>query len=322
MFVSVVIPVYNGEAFLAEAVQSVLDQTHRDFELIVVDDGSTDRSGAILDGFAKIDPRVRVIHQANVGGARARNRALAEARTDWVFSLDHDDAMLPDRIERQLAFLARHPDVKVFASRAYYINKDGRIIGNTKLEPFTTRAQLERYVASGGVVGLNHSSIAMHRPTILAVGGYRPAFQGAEDIDLWNRVLDAGHLVLQQEDILTKYRIHEGSVMTSQARRNWEVCEWAVACMRARRAGRPEPSRAEFQAQWRARPLWQRFAHERLMIARIHYRAAGFDVANRRWLHAAGHLLLAAAARPTYTFSRLAAQVPLPRRNRATVSPA
>lgn len=321
MFVSVVIPVYNGEAFLAEAVQSVLEQTHREFELVAVDDGSTDGSAAILDAFAAKDPRVRVIRQANAGGAGARNRALAEAKADWVISLDHDDAMLRHRIERQLAFIAAHPDVRVFASRAYYINKSGRVIGNTKLEPLTTPAQLERFVAGGGVIGLNHSSIALHRPTVLAVGGYRPAFEGAEDIDLWNRVLDAGHLVLQQEDILTRYRIHGDSIMASQARRNWEVCEWAIACMRARRAGRPEPTREEFQAEWRARPLWQRFCKERLMLARIHYRAAGFDVANGHWLRGAAHLAVAGVALPSYTFARLAAQVP-PGRDRTSASPA
>jgi glycosyltransferase involved in cell wall biosynthesis len=88
MFVSVIMPIYNGEAFLREAIESVLAQTHRDFELVAVDDGSTDASPAIIAEFAAADARVRVITQPNGGGARARNRALQEARAEWVINLD------------------------------------------------------------------------------------------------------------------------------------------------------------------------------------------------------------------------------------------
>lgn len=117
MFVSVVMPVYNGRAFLREAIGSVLAQTHRDLELVAVDDGPTDDSPAILEELAAADPRLRVIRQPNGGGARARNRALEEARAEWIGNLDHDDIMLPHRIEGQLAFIAAQADVKVSSCR-------------------------------------------------------------------------------------------------------------------------------------------------------------------------------------------------------------
>ncbi|HSA83050.1 MAG TPA: glycosyltransferase [Geminicoccaceae bacterium] len=311
MFVSVVMPVYNGRWFLREAIGSVLAQTHRDLELVAVDDGSTDDSPAILRELAAADSRLRVIRQENGGGARARNRALAEARAEWIVNLDQDDVMLPNRIERQLAFIAAHRDVKVFSCRAYYINTAGKIFGKTKCEPITTRAAFERYLASGEAIGINHPAAALHRPTIRALGGYRPAYEGAEDIDLWNRVAEHGHLVLQQDEVLMKYRIHGTSVMASRTRQSWEKGEWTIACMQARRAGRPEPGWDAYRAELRTLPWWRRLQRERLMQARVHYRVAGFDVANRRWLRGAGHLLLAGAAKPSYVLDRLAAQVTL-----------
>jgi len=312
MFVSVVMPVYNGQRYVREAVESVRAQTHRDFELVVIDDGSSDDSPAILRELAAADPRIRVVAQAQGGGARARNRALQEARADWIVNLDHDDVMLPNRIERQLAFIGAHPDVKVFSCRAYYMSAEGRIFGKTRCEQITTREAFESYLASNRPIGINHPAAAMHRPTILEVGGYRPEFEGAEDLDLWNRVAERGHLVLQQDEVLMKYRIHGSSVMASRTLKSWQKGEWAIACMEARRAGRAEPSWQEHQADIRAQPWWRRLHRERQLLARVNYRVAGFDVANRRWAPALGHLLIAGTSSPSYVAVRLANQLQLP----------
>jgi hypothetical protein len=112
--------------------------------------------------------------------------------------------------------------------------------------------------------------------------------------------------------VLMKYRIHGNSSMASRTRQCWEKGAWAIACMQARRAGRAEPSLDEHRATLRTMPWWRRVQRERLMQARVHYRIAGFDVANRRWLRGAGHLLIASAAKPSYVLDRLAAQVNLP----------
>ena len=312
MFVSVVMPIYNGQQFVGEAIHSVLAQTHRDFELVAVDDGSSDGTLAILQEFAAADSRVRVIAQANGGIACARNRALQEARADWVVNLDHDDVMLPNRIERQLAFIATHPDVKVFSCRAYYINAAGRIFGKTKCEPITTREAFERYFATNQPIGINQSSAALHRPTVLEVGGYRSQFDAVEDLDLWNRIAECGHLVLQQDELLTKYRIHGSSVTASRTRQSWQKAAWAIACMEARRAGRREPSWEEHRANLRAQSWWRRLQCERQLLARVNYRVAGCELANRRWAPALGRLLIAGIASPSYVALRLANQLHLP----------
>jgi glycosyltransferase involved in cell wall biosynthesis len=305
-------PIYNGEWSLREAVASVLAQTHRDFELLVVDDGSTDGTPAILAELAAVDRWLRVIPQANGGGARARNRALQEARADWIINLDHDDVMLSNRIERQLTFIAAHPEVRAFSCRAYYMNARGKIFGKTKCERITTPAAFRRYLASNQPLGINHPAAALHRSTVVALGGYRPAFEGAEDLDLWNRLAEQGHVVLQQDEVLMKYRIHGGSMMASRTRHCWQKGEWAIACMAARRARRREPTWQEHVAEQRAQPRRYRVRQERELRARVSYRVAGFDIANRRWASALRHMLIAGAANPSYVAVRLANQLHLP----------
>ncbi|MCY3867896.1 MAG: glycosyltransferase family 2 protein [Chloroflexi bacterium] len=108
--VSVVMPVYNGECYLAEAIESILGQTFTDFEFIIVDDGSRDGSAAIIHDFAKRDERIRVIqHERNRGLTSARNSGIAASRGQFVAAMDHDDISLPRRIEKQADFLHSHP---------------------------------------------------------------------------------------------------------------------------------------------------------------------------------------------------------------------
>src|SRR3954469_1098404 len=111
--VSVIMPVYNARAYVAEAIDSVLAQTFGDFELILVDDGSTDGSLDILRGYEKRDPRVRVISRPNTGIVGALNDGLKLARGEFIARIDADDASLPNRFEKEIAFLRAHPDVVI-----------------------------------------------------------------------------------------------------------------------------------------------------------------------------------------------------------------
>src|ERR1700722_2036753 len=113
---SVLMPVFNGGRFLAAAVESILKQSLRDFELIAIDDGSTDQSASLLSQLAGSDDRIRVIRQANAGIVTALNRALELARGEYIARMDADDAALPSRLARQAAFLDGHPDVAVVGS--------------------------------------------------------------------------------------------------------------------------------------------------------------------------------------------------------------
>ncbi len=310
MFVSVVIPVWNGERYLAEAIESVLAQTHRDFELIIVDDGSSDATATMAEGYARLDPRVRLVRQPNQGVAAARNTGLEVARSQWVACLDHDDLMLPHRLQRQIAFIAAHPEVKLFGSVCQYINEEGRPRGGHTIgTPIRSRADLDALLETGRLIGLTHPSVMMHRDTMRALGGYDPAMEPAEDLDLWMRVAQAGHLVLQDDAVLTRYRVHAASIVGGQTAKGSRASMLVAARAAARRAGRPEPTMEEFLAEWRSKPIRERLEESRQQLGWAYYRRAGAALTNRRWVTGVPCLAAAFCLRPLYVTWRLSQQL-------------
>ncbi len=124
--VSIIMAVYNGEKYIGEAITSVISQTYPDWELVIVNDGSTDHTVDIIQSFP--DPRIRLFHQANTGCASARNRVLEEAQGEYLAYLDADDVFLPDHLEILTGYLEDHPEVDVVFSDGYYCQENLAII--------------------------------------------------------------------------------------------------------------------------------------------------------------------------------------------------
>src|SRR5688572_7470320 len=128
---SVLMPAYNAARYIGPAIDSVLAQTVRALELLVIDDGSTDGTLALAQDYAKRDPRVRVVTQPNAGIAHTLNRGLELlAPAEWVFLMHADDVMMPNRLQRQAAFVAANPDLAVASSLVHYVNAAGETIGH------------------------------------------------------------------------------------------------------------------------------------------------------------------------------------------------
>jgi len=205
--VSVVMTVYNGERFLAEAVESVLGQTLSDLELVVVDDGSTDSSGRMLAEYAAIDPRVVVHRQANSGAPAALNRALELASAPLVARLDADDVSMPDRLEEQRRFLLEHPQVGMVGGQAAVIDENGREVAEMRF-PLSDEAIREQLRHTTAFV---HSSVMLRKELLSRTGGYRAQFETAEDLDLWLRVAACSKLAHLPQEVVS-YRIHPNQV--------------------------------------------------------------------------------------------------------------
>jgi GT2 family glycosyltransferase len=201
--VSVVMPVYNGEKYLTEAIVSVLGQTLEELELIAVDDGSQDRSLAILERVARADARVRVVvNERNLGSSAAVNRGWQLARSPYVARLDADDIALPGRLARQVDFLDAHPSVAAVGGGAITIDGTGRRI-SAKRYPTNHRAIRSTLLRHNC---LSHPSVTMRRSALEAVGGYR--FRcAAEDYDLWLRLSERFELATVPEPVIL-YRLH------------------------------------------------------------------------------------------------------------------
>jgi hypothetical protein len=235
--ISVLMPVRNGERFLAEAVESVLSQTFRDLELLVIDDGSTDSTPQILERLGIEDPRL-VIHRREPGPnlPEVLNFGAELARAPLLARLDADDVALPDRFQLQVAFLAAHPEVALVGGQVPLIDESGREIGRAEY-PLTNEELQEALCHRNPFV---HSAMVMRREAFEEVGGYRPNFVHAEDLDLWLRLADVHRIANLPADVV-QYRIH-GSQQTLQKQDEQALYSTAArASARARAAGLPDP---------------------------------------------------------------------------------
>jgi glycosyltransferase involved in cell wall biosynthesis len=186
----VVIPLYNRRDLIRRAVDSVLSQTRREFELLVVDDGSTDGGGDVVRAYA--DSRLRVIAQVNGGECAARNRGIAEARGEWIAFLDSDDEWSPRFLERTLGLVEKHPSLA-----AVFTNIVRGRDGKPWLRfPFQSPRVLENYfefaVRSGG--GMTSSSILVRKQAIENAGGFPIGIHRGGDLDTWLRLALAGEV--------------------------------------------------------------------------------------------------------------------------------
>ncbi|CAG0994155.1 glycosyltransferase EpsE [Rhizobiaceae bacterium] len=203
--ISVLIPVRNGGDYVDAAIASMRRQTYRDLEIVVVDDGSSDRTAALLARHAAEDGRIRVLSAAGAGIVDALNQALAEARGDLVARMDADDLSHPDRLARQVAEMDARPDLVLLGAGAVAIDARGRIGA-----PVTVEADPARLVELLRVENpFLHPTVVMRRLAVEAAGGYRRQFALAEDYDLWTRMALQG-VVANIPDALLGLRRHPG----------------------------------------------------------------------------------------------------------------
>jgi glycosyltransferase involved in cell wall biosynthesis len=192
--VSVIIPVYNGTRYLRAALESVFAQTYRPFEVIVVDDGSVDDSGAIAQSF----PDVRYIHQANQGVAAARNHGIDAARGEFFAFLDQDDLWTPEKLKFQMAHLLKDPDLGYTLTQLQFFLEPGETL------PAWFRKELLSTVHTGWVLG----TLVVRRTAFEKVGNFATGYFAANDSDWFFRAKAAGIPMAVVPELLLLKRIH------------------------------------------------------------------------------------------------------------------
>jgi glycosyltransferase involved in cell wall biosynthesis len=200
--VSIVTPAHNAAATLDEAVCSILDQTWRDFEFIIVDDGSTDDTTCKLHRYEKLDNRVRVYRQEKEGMIAALNRGCRLARGRFIARMDADDISLPYRLEKQLKFLEEHPEIGIVGTWASKIDESGLVIGDWCLSPIPKVLKWNHFFG----VCVIHPTVLMRREILEQINFYRSDAVHAEDRDLWLRA-SAITEFSNIPEILFKYRL-------------------------------------------------------------------------------------------------------------------
>ena len=236
--ISVILPVYNAEAYVREAVESILAQTFTDFECIIINDGSTDGSGAILRELAARDTRIVLVERPNDGLVSALNEGIKIARADLIARMDADDVAMPERFALQHARMVQEPELAVLGSFIRVINKAGNIIRLGEY-PLTPKAAARNVEHSGCPVA--HPAVMMRRDAVLKAGGYRKAFCHAEDYDLWLRMSDLGYAIANLPQPLLNYRVHGANVGVVHWEAQGRIAILARLAHRERKAGLPDP---------------------------------------------------------------------------------
>jgi glycosyltransferase involved in cell wall biosynthesis len=213
MKLSVVMAVFNGAHTIAATLDSILAQTERDFELIVVDDGSNDATPSILGDYAARDARIRVITQTNAGLTRALIRGCGKARADVIARHDCGDRSHPERFARQLALLAEGATVVSCATR--FVDPDGDLLYVSRADGEEVRRSLLTDDAPHIHALPHHGSAMFRRDAYEKAGGYRPEFRVAQDLDLWIRIARDGGTFAVVDDVLYDATIEPRSISGS-----------------------------------------------------------------------------------------------------------
>lgn len=203
--VSVIIPSYNGALFLEEALESVLNQTHKNFEVIVVDDYSTDSSWDILTEHARKDSRIKTFrNEENRGVSATRNRGIVESSAEYIAFLDCDDTMEPTRLEKQVAYLDGHPNVAIVGSWLIHMTADGKQIFSKKYRAMWCGKD-SRVLFTPLV---SQTTVLMRTEVFESVGVYDEQLRGGEDYDFWLRTLSKELCIANIQEPLSSYRMH------------------------------------------------------------------------------------------------------------------
>jgi glycosyltransferase involved in cell wall biosynthesis len=297
--VSVVIPAFNAARYIRQAVDSVLNQSLQDLELIVVDDGSTDDTRDVLSRVS--DPRLRVLGDTNHGPAYARNQGCRAAlATRYVAFLDADDWWDVDKLLEQTRFLEANPELVAAGCFMRYVSSSGKVLGETG--QVLKAADLSR-VAAGELFPFPMSSLVVRRAALARSGQFDESFRypGSEDLDFVSRLAQAGQMQCLPQ-VLGNYRVHPGSAM---ARERVRINSEARFVRRriARRARGGDFTWEEFRAGYR-----RSWGERRQDCVELFYRSAALWHGEGRSLRAFIYAGLAFLVGPRYTLRRLRRQ--------------
>lgn len=205
--ISVVMPVYNSEKYIREAIESILNQTYRNFEFIIINDGSSDNSLNIINEYASMDDRIVVISRKNMGLVYSLNEGIALARGKYIARMDSDDISLLNRFEKQISYMNQHGEVDILGTTMYFL---GGAQNEKKwfYKQFNDNNIEELFLDANSIP---HPSVMFKKETIVKLGGYKNKYVTAEDYDLWLRAIRYGYKIAKLDEALIKYRLHNDS---------------------------------------------------------------------------------------------------------------
>ncbi len=211
--VSVVMPVYRNDDYLAESIGSILGQTYRDLEIILMCDDPSEKTRAIIAEFQGSDKRIRVFYRERKGLISSLNEGISLATGTYIARMDADDISYPDRLEKQVAFIEAHPECALVAAQVEWINESGDLIGYWKTDhQADTACKIRKILPRENC--LAHPTVLIRR-SITGRYRYDPHQKNTEDYDVWLRMTSDSQILCKVPEILLKLRIHPLSITSS-----------------------------------------------------------------------------------------------------------
>jgi len=293
--VTVLMAVHDEQSFVGRAIESILSQSLTDFEFLIIDDGSEDQTPQILAEYAETDHRIRVKRVSQQGLGACLAYGVSQSRGACIARMDGDDVAHPERLQRQMDWLARHPEVAAVGAAARFIDEDGDLIGHRS--PPLGHDAITRQLFTGRGGAMIHPSVVIRREALNQAGGYDPAYARTEDLDLFLRLGEVGRLA-NLPDVLTDFRL------TPRGRIGREVERQAMA-------NRHQIVRAACQRRGLAyRPNMVRYARIPRSPAGHHVMLAETALLNRCPAAARKHLMRALCQKRAWAVSHLAFWLP------------
>ncbi len=219
--VTVLMSVYNGMPYLKDAIDSILQQTFTDFKFLIFDDASTDGTSQVLVQYAQKDSRIQIVtNDRNYGLGTNLARGVEMAQTPWIARMDADDIAVPNRLELQLNYVRRHPDISVLGGYAIEIDRHGQIVGERKFP--TSHQQIKKLVWTNP---FSHGTVLLHRESMLKVGSYSSKLAKRQDYELWFRCAKANLQFANLPTPLIYYRFTDNTLQ----RNDWKIALTHVA---------------------------------------------------------------------------------------------
>ncbi len=207
--VSVVMCVYNDEKYLEKSIESILNQTFGNFEFIIVNDGSSDKTPEILNSYAQKDSRIKVFHKENSGTTASANFGIGKARGKYIARIDSDDISYPNRLQKEVETLENNPSVGLVGGGSHLINSDGKIVGVRNIKTKNPkRTLLYRNI-------FQQSDVMFRKSVFDSHNGYREKFLNGEDYDMWLRISEVAK-VIKLNDVLGQWRLNAGGYSFSR----------------------------------------------------------------------------------------------------------
>lgn len=305
---SVIMPCKNVEAYVEKAILSIMNQTHKDFEFIIINDGSVDKTQQILEKYEAMDHRIKLIlNDTSLGLVECINIGIKNSRCDWIARMDGDDISLPDRLEKQMEFIKENPNVKVLGCFAYYIDYNDKIIGKMHLNT-TNIDEYWRKIRKGKLIFVPGGASILHKKTILDLGGVNKDFEFIEDLELNMRVALHGYVVMNLPQYLYMYR--KGNITnTANVFLLNKKMRWLKERMKCSRQGMRQPTYEEFVKSEDDESIIPKLKHIREDYASYYFKQFGFSLIRKNYCLSVCLLMLSFILNPVYVLFKLEPRV-------------